>query len=81
MKNISVLKTLWFLRFEKMKKTEEEAAWGYQEIMDECLVAFGPESPIVRKLQQLVKEERMHERLAEELVSLCKDTHPEVGLL
>ncbi len=29
--NLEYLKTLWMLRFEKMKKTEEDAAGSYQE--------------------------------------------------
>ncbi len=73
------LKNLWQLRFEKMKKNEEEAAWAYQEVLDLCLVLFGGAHPVIEKLQTLVKEERMHEKLAEELIEIGRMTHPECG--
>lgn len=75
------LKTLWMLRFEKIKKTEGEAAWGYQEILDRCLMDFAKEDEIVALLSQLVREERGHEKLAEELIKICHHTHPEFGTL
>lgn len=75
------LKTLWMLRFEKMKKGEDRAAWNYQEILDECLEAFGSEDDAVILLKQLVKEERAHARLAEELIQICIRTHPEFKAL
>ena len=73
------LKILWLLRFEKMKKKEEEAAWCYQEIYDECLLAFDKKSRINEILHQLIIEERGHEKMAEELVRICRDSHPELG--
>ena len=73
------LKTLWLLRFQKMKKGEEDAAWKYQEILDQCLVDFGKDDPVVASLRQLVQEERMHERLAEELIRMVCQNHPECG--
>ena len=79
MKN-EYLKTLWALRFEKIKKGEEDAAWAYQEIMDECLARFGLESEIVQLLRQLVHEERVHAKLAEELIKICYHNHPEFGV-
>lgn len=69
------LKTLWLLRFEKLRKLEEESAWAYQDLYDQCLVALGSEHEIVRTLQQLVKEERNHEKLAEELIRICKESY------
>lgn len=75
------LKTLWMLRFEKMRQTEEEAAWSYQEIRDECLAALGEEDQAVVLLEQLVREERAHERLAEELIKICHRTYPELNAL
>lgn len=81
MPNNAVLKTLWLLRFEKMRQNEEAAAWIYQEILDECLSAFGPEDEVVLKLKQLVQEERMHEKLAGQLLEICRQNHPELGLL
>ncbi len=75
------LKTLWTLRFEKMRKCEEQAAWGYQEILDRCLVDFGKEDETVKLLSQLVREERAHEKLAEELIKICYHNHPELGTL
>lgn len=80
MKN-EYLKTLWMLRFEKIRKTEEDAAWGYQTILDKCITEFGQDSEISRLLVQLVTEERMHERLADELINICRRTHTEFGLL
>lgn len=75
------LKTLWNLRFEKIRKNEEEAAWKYQEVLDRCLLEFGREDPVVPLLGQLVREERIHERLAEELMRICHQNHPECGVL
>ena len=75
------LKTLWMLRFQKMKKNEEEAAWKYQEILDQCLVDFGKQDPTVQALHQLVQEERMHEKLAEELIQIVYQNHTEFGIL
>ena len=74
------LKTLWTLRFEKMKKTEEEAAWNYQEILDQCLLDFGGEAEVIGLLAQLVREERSHAKMAEELIKICHQTHPEYGV-
>lgn len=76
MKN-EFLKTLWTLRFEKIKKGEEEAAWKYQEVLDECLENFGSHDETVRILHQLVAEERGHARMAEELLRICQKNHPE----
>lgn len=80
MKN-EYLKTLWMLRFEKIKRTEEEAAWNYQEILDCCLADFGPEDEAVVSLGQLVRDERMHAQLGEELIHICRQTHPECEAL
>ena len=78
MKN-EFLKTLWMLRFQKMKHNEAEAAWTYQEILNECLLDFGPEDAVVAHLQRLVREERAHEKLAGELITICQRNHPEFG--
>ena len=75
------LKTLWILRFEKIRKTEEEAAWGYQEILDMCITGLGEKDEAVALLRQLVREERVHVRLGEELLRICYHTHTECGLL
>lgn len=75
------LKTLWMLRFEKMKKTEEDAAWNYQKVLDQCLIDFGKDDEIVSMLRQLVKEERAHAHLAEELIRICHRNHPEFNSL
>lgn len=80
MKN-EYLKTLWLLRFEKMRKSEDEAAWKYQEIFDECLLTLGPEDPAILLLGQLKREERCHAKMAEELIKICHLTHPEVSAL
>lgn len=80
MKN-ELLKTLWMLRFQKMKKSEEEAAWKYQEILDEFLVGGEKDDRLPLLLGQLVREERMHERLAEELIKLVQKNHPECSVL
>ena len=78
---IEYLKTLWILRFEKIKKSEEEAAWKYQEILDQCLTDLGKEDGVVPLLGRLVHEERMHEKLAEELIKIIHQNHPECGVL
>lgn len=71
------LKTLWHLRFEKLRKNEEEAAWKYQEILEECLMSLPKKDPVNAILMQLIHEERGHEKLAEELLQICHLTHPE----
>lgn len=73
------LKTLWILRFEKMRENEEQAAWTYQEILDQCLMAFGEKDPVIEPLRRLVQDERGHAKCAEELLKMCRQTHPEVG--
>ena len=78
MKN-EYLKILWMLRFEKMRKSEESAAWKYQEMLDQCLLGFDKKDPVIQLLGRLVQEERMHERLAEELLHICQRNHPECG--
>ncbi len=80
MKN-EFLKTLWMLRFEKIKRNEEQAAWSYQEVVDELLEDFGREDESVPLLRSLVGEERMHARLAEELIKICQRNHPEFNAL
>jgi len=75
------LKTLWTLRFEKLRRNEEEAAWKYQEVMNDCLEEFGARDETVLLLRQLVKEERSHARLAEELIRICRRNHPEFNAL
>ncbi len=80
MKN-EYLKTLWMLRFEKMKRNEEQAAWSYQEVLDECLIDFGKNDETISLLSQLVKEERIHATLAEELIKICQRNHPEFNAL
>ncbi|MCB9799621.1 MAG: hypothetical protein H6757_02545 [Candidatus Omnitrophica bacterium] len=64
------LKILWGLRFEKIKKTEGKAAWGYQDILEECLEFVNKDHEIIQLLHQLVSEERAHEKLADELLAL-----------
>jgi len=75
----SFLKDLWVLRFEKMKKGEEDAAWMYQELLDQCLTLLDKDHPVIPLLQMLVREERMHEKLAEQLIQISHNTHPEFG--
>lgn len=75
------LKTLWLLRFEKIKKGEDEAAWRYQEILDKCLIELGADHEIIRLLSQIIREERIHAKHAEELVRICRRNHPECGEL
>lgn len=75
------LKTLWALRFEKIRKNEEEAAWKYQEMFDLCLLDFGKDDLTLPLLGQLVQEERAHEKLAEELIRICHQNHTEYGVI
>ncbi|MDP3920602.1 MAG: hypothetical protein Q8R76_07345 [Candidatus Omnitrophota bacterium] len=72
------LHRLWRLRFDKMRKTEEEAAWAYQDMLDKCLVLLSKQDPVIEMLRTLVREERIHEKLAEELGKICQRCHPEV---
>ena len=78
---IDYLKTLWLLRFEKIKKAENEAAWAYQEVLDDCLLDLAPDDPVIEALKTLVREERMHAGLADELIRICRKTHPEADFL
>ena len=80
MKN-EFLKTLWMLRFQKMKKNEEAAAWKYQEILDQFLVETEKRDGVIDLLRQLIREERMHEKLAEELIQIVYENHPECSFL
>lgn len=72
------LRTLWGLRFEKMKKTEADAAWSYQDILEECLEFVEKDHEIIKLLHQLVMEERMHEKLADELITIWRQSHEEM---
>ncbi|MBI3317081.1 MAG: hypothetical protein HYZ85_03650 [Candidatus Omnitrophica bacterium] len=80
MKN-EYLKTLWVLRFEKQRKNEEEAAWKYQELYDQCVQGLGVEDEAVKLLQQLSKEERQHAGLTDELIHIAQRNHPEIGIM
>ena len=80
MKN-EFLKTLWMLRFEKIKKNEDDAAWKYQSILDQCLLEFGPDHEVNKLLALLVREERGHSKMAEELIKICFNSHPECQAL
>ena len=71
--NREFLKTLWQLRFEKMKKTEESSAWNYQELLNQVLVEWGPQSKAAEILATLVREERAHEKLADKLLNILKN--------
>ncbi len=75
------LKTLWTLRFEKMRKNEESAAWNYQEILNQCLDYFDHGDEVIVLLTQLVREERKHEKIAERLIEICRKNHPEVTVV
>ena len=66
------LKTLWHLRFEKMKKTEDASAWNYQELLNQVLVEWGSQSKSAEILTTLVREERAHGKLAEKLLDILK---------
>ena len=78
---IEYLKTLWMLRFQKMKQNEDQAAWKYQEVLDQCLIDFGRDDEIIELLARLVREERAHGRLAEELIQICQHNHPQFTAL
>ena len=75
------LKTLLALRFEKLRETEEQAAWDYQEILDRFLKEADKEEEIIELLSQLVREERMHEKMAADLIKTVHKNHPEHGTL
>ena len=57
-----------------MRKSEEAAAWKFQEMLDQCLMSLDRNDPVIPLLSQLVREERAHERMAEELLHLCQIT-------
>ena len=65
------------LRFEKIKRSEANAVLKYQAILDRCRMTFSEDDEIVRLLSRLIMEERTHEKLAEELVRICRHTHLE----
>jgi len=71
------LKTLWTLRFEKIKKCETEASEAYEQLAARSAVILGADHPAVQMLRQLVQEENVHARLAESLIRICHETHPE----
>ena len=75
------LKSLWTLRFEKMKSLESNSAWTYQEMLDECLSDSETDTKVVGILQMLIKEEKQHTRIAEELLHICRENYPQVGSL
>lgn len=75
------LKSLWTLRFEKMKTLESDSAWNYQELLDECLSETEPDLKIVQVLQMLIKEEKQHAKIAEELLRVCRENYPQVQSL
>lgn len=77
--NLEYLKTLWVLRFKKMRIAEGDSAWKYQELLDECLPLLGTEHEIIHLLQQLIQEERRHEKLALELLQMARAAHPEIS--
>lgn len=75
------LKTLWMLRFIKIKNNEEEAAWKYQQLLDEAILELGLSTEVIEYLTQLVREERAHSKMADELISICLANHPEFEAL
>lgn len=75
------LKTLWLLRFQKIRKNEEDAAWKYQEILNRLLHEEESGGQALHLLERLVEDERSHERLAEELIRICHRSHPECAAL
>lgn len=76
-----VLKTLWILRFEKMKRLEQEAAWTYQGILEAFLREPDDYPEEIKLLRELVQDEKSHTLLAEELIRISRLTHPECSVL
>ena len=72
------LKQLWTLRFEKIRQNEEEAAANYQKILDQICVTDHDDAEIVALLEKLVREEKIHARLAQELIRICLEHYPEL---
>ncbi len=72
------LKTLWTLRFEKIRDTEDDAAWRYQKLMDQVSLLLGAQHATVKVLKRLVQEELHHGQIARELVEICKKNHPDI---
>ncbi len=63
-----------------MKESEEKAAWAYQDILDQCLLGLSAQDEVVGFLRELVREERDHTKLTEELLKICHRNHPEIGV-
>ncbi len=64
-------KELWRMRFEKMLKLEEQAAFDYQELLDECR-AKHEQHPIEPHLERLIVDEKKHARLVRELLTILE---------
>lgn len=45
------LKMLWVLRFQEMRISEGQAAWKYQEILDQLLISDCKNEEVVKPLQ------------------------------
>ncbi len=75
------LKTLWMLRFEKIKKDEQGAVSAYQQIMEQCLLDFDQEHEVIEMLRRLVLEEKGHVKMSDELIKICLSNHPECEAL
>ena len=60
---------LWALRFKKMLELERGAAREYQAMLDECKTKNKNHS-IEPHLERLVKDEKKHAHLVEELIEI-----------
>ncbi len=75
------LKTLWMLRFEKIRDAEEEAAFKYQQLMDSIILLLGKDHETVKLLKRMVKDELNHGVIARELIEICDRNQPEIKVV
>ena len=62
-------KELWRLRFNKMLVLEKKSAVDYKALLDECRKKY-KNHPIEAHLERLIKDEKRHATLVEELARI-----------
>lgn len=65
-----VLKELWKIRFEKLLKLEKDSAGMYEQLLDQYPDLLS-ESGLDQILKQIIKDEKKHIKVAEELFQLA----------
>ena len=62
-------KELWEIRFKKMLQLELQSVTDYQALLNECRKKY-KDHPIEPHLEKLIKDEKKHAVLVEELISV-----------